>query len=261
MRDNRGFTLIEMTIVAVIVIVLTLMVLGVFIQNLNAWRLEEGLTEINASTRNAQVLMFQDLAGAASVNNNTVASALAVNLPVAGLTELEVLDAFGNPVAPATLPGPGVRFQIPLLPDVTAVPADQNGDGIIDMIDALLFFPDTLNGLNWTTPITIRLRNEDLNGDLLLSGGEDANANGALDRVIERLQDGIGGLPPNGFFTDPGETRTIANNINGLTFQLGNVGGAPTNQLNVTITSLRRLDGPDGNSVTDTLSFSVDLVN
>jgi type II secretory pathway pseudopilin PulG len=79
--------------------------------------------------------------------------------------------------------------------------------------------PTSADGLTWSAPITIQLRNEDANGDLLMSGGEDDDDNGLLDRVIERVQDMNG----DGDTTDAGEVRVLARSVDTLTFvQNGN---------------------------------------
>lgn len=115
--------------------------------------------------------------------------------------------------------------------------------------------PITVDGLTWTNPVTIRLRNEDLNGNLLLDVGEDVDGNGVLDRVVERLVDGVFGGVQDGDFTDPGETRLLARGVDGLVFNLAG------NLLTCTITSSNRADNTANALRTDTLTFSVLITN
>lgn len=235
MTNKKGFTLIETIIVFAIVIAVAAIVLRIFTQNFDAWRLGEGLTQTNSTKRVAQAMIYRELGDAGLQDDDLV-----------GLVGLAVLDANGVEVAAGT-PGTSVVFQRPQLPNVSDLPVgeeDQNDDGVVDIVDALLFFPDTLNGLLWTTPITIRLRNEDTDGDLVLDVGEDANGNGRLDRVIERIQDD--------------QTLIIANDVIALNFTLESI---QSRLLDVAITTQRRSDGPDGRVVQDTLTFSLVLVN
>ncbi|MFM1921678.1 MAG: hypothetical protein RLZZ303_3312 [Candidatus Hydrogenedentota bacterium] len=74
--------------------------------------------------------------------------------------------------------------------------------------------PRSLDGKSWSNLVEIRLRNEDKNGDLKLSGKEDEDGNDYLDRVIERLED----LNGDGEFGGPGETRILARGIDRLSF-------------------------------------------
>lgn len=74
--------------------------------------------------------------------------------------------------------------------------------------------PLTLDGLKATGRITLTVRNEDLNGNLTLDKGEDADKNGMLDRVLERLED----LDGDGRYDSPGERRVLARDIDAMTF-------------------------------------------
>jgi len=232
MKNTKGFTVLELMVVAAIFIILVIAIASLFIRTINAWNLEESLNDINASSRNTQTLMFQDLIEAGALDNATV-----------GLNGLTVLDANGDPVAQG-FQGPGVRFQRPLLPtaaEVAAIPGDQNGDNVVNMIDALLFYPDVLEGLRWTDAITIRLYNEDANGNFLMDEGEDLNDNGVLESVVQRTQGDI--------------TRVIGAHVTDLAFELNG------RQLDVTVTMARRLSASNQAQVNDTLSFSVVLEN
>lgn len=92
--------------------------------------------------------------------------------------------------------------------------------------------PLTPDGLQWTVPITFRLYNEDVNGDLRLDASEDLNQNGLLDRVIERLEDKDG----NGVYDAPGEARIVARGIDNLVFTLNG------DKLDMIITARRKSD-------------------
>ena len=232
-HTKKGFTLLELMVVTAIFVVLVLMLTGLFIRMINAWGLEEGINDINASARTTQLRIFEDIVEAGSTTNVGV-----------GLTGLTVLDADGDPVADGVA-GPGVTFQRPLLPtaaQVATVTDDQNGDGVINMIDALLVFPDTLAGLQWTDPITLRLYNEDTNGNFMLDDGEDMNDNGVLESVVIREQAGT-------------EDRIIGVHTTGLRFELNG------SQLDVEIDMSRRLSSSNMAQVGDTLAFSVVLEN
>lgn len=111
--------------------------------------------------------------------------------------------------------------------------------------------PLAIDGTAWTNPITIRLRNEDINGNLLLDGGEDVDNDGALNRVVERLED----INNDGDFNDNGETRTLSTNVDALTFTL--------NGSIMTVTMLSRRPIDDGANViaTDNLAFTVPILN
>lgn len=74
--------------------------------------------------------------------------------------------------------------------------------------------PLTLDGLKATGRITLRTRNEDSNGNLLLDKGEDADLNGTLDRVLERLED----IDGDGKYESPGEQRILARNVDAVYF-------------------------------------------
>ena len=76
--------------------------------------------------------------------------------------------------------------------------------------------PLVADGSQWSNPITIRLRNEDSDGDLRLDAGEDVDLNGILDRVVERLVD----LNGDDDFDDIGEVRVLARDIDTLIFSL-----------------------------------------
>lgn len=81
--------------------------------------------------------------------------------------------------------------------------------------DSLVFQrPLGLDGLTFSSPVTLRVRNEDTNGNLTLDTGEDLDKNGVLDRVLERTEDTNG----DGKFDQPGETRILARNIDSATF-------------------------------------------
>jgi len=234
MKNNKGFTIIEISVALTIFTALALLMFGVMQENLRAWRLGAELTTANASERTAQTLIAAELADAAMADEGGV-----------GLTGLEVLDRSGDPVLEGVV-GAGIRFQRPQMPvaaDIAAVPSDQNNDGKIDTIDALLFFPDTLNGLSWTTPITIQ--------------------HDSVNNTIVRLQDGVGGAAADGDFTDDGETRILANDVESVSFTMNGM------QLSTVVDSQRDLigqyeggeDGHEAIHLDDTLEFSVSLVN
>ena len=230
---SKGFTLLELMVVTAIFLVLVILLTGLFIRMLNAWGLEEGINDINASARTTQMRVFEDIIEAGLVTDASV-----------GLTGLTVLDANGDPVAEGVA-GPGIVFQRPQLPsaaEAATVISDQNGDGVINMIDVLLVFPATLAGTQWTTPITIRLYNEDVNGNFMMDEGEDLNDNGILESVVFREQDGV-------------ETRIIGVHTTGLEFELNG------SQLDVEITMSRRLSSSNMAEVGDSLAFSVILEN
>lgn len=115
--------------------------------------------------------------------------------------------------------------------------------------------PLSVDGLLWSTPITIQIRNEDTDGDLLLSPGEDLDENGILDRVIERLQDGVAGQPPDGDFDDPGERRILGREVGALTYVVTG------SQVDVFISCSHLVEGAVGNRYTDVISFQLYLVN
>lgn len=82
--------------------------------------------------------------------------------------------------------------------------------------DSITFqLPLALDGLKASPPITIRVRNEDTNGNLSLDEEEDLDKNGTLDRVLERLEDQNG----DGVYDQPGETRVLARNIDSISFK------------------------------------------
>lgn len=72
--------------------------------------------------------------------------------------------------------------------------------------------PLSLDGARWTRPVTLGLRNEDRNANLRLDGDEDEDANGTLDRLLERMED----LNGDGDFDDELETRVLCRNLDGL---------------------------------------------
>ncbi len=78
----------------------------------------------------------------------------------------------------------------------------------------------------WSGLITIRHRNEDVDGNLKLDEGEDVDGNGVADRVVERLED----LNGDGNFEGPGETLVLGRDIDVMAVEL--VGS----QLQVTLT-------------------------
>ncbi len=202
-KSKAGFTLIELMIATTILILLGISMTALIGQNMNLWRVEEGLANVNTSLRSAKLQLSQE------VRDATLAGDAALGVqPLA--------------VAPSV-----ISFQRPL----------------------------TADGQTWSTPITIQLLNEDANGNLVLDPGEDNNGNGVLDRTIVRTQDGIGANAADGDFTDPGETRTLAEYVDGLAFVLAG------NQLTATVTSRKRTSDLNTNAVTDNLTFSVLLVN
>jgi len=87
--------------------------------------------------------------------------------------------------------------------------------------------PISLDGLKATGVISIAVRNEDLNGDLELDKGEDADKNGALDRVLERLED----LDGDGNYNSPGERKVLARDIDAVYFARD----PGSRQINVTV--------------------------
>ncbi len=111
--------------------------------------------------------------------------------------------------------------------------------------------PLATDGTVWTSPITIQLRNEDANANLLLEPGEDLNNNGVLDRVVERLQD----INGDGDFLDNGETRTLSNNVDVMTLTLNGT------VMTVNLVSRRPIDDAANMFATDNLTFTVPIMN
>ncbi len=68
----------------------------------------------------------------------------------------------------------------------------------------------------WSTPIIIRHRNEDTNGNLKRDPGEDLDENGVADRVVERLED----INGDGSFDGPGETIVLGRSIDAMAAQV-----------------------------------------
>jgi len=139
-----------------------------------------------------------------------------------------------------------------LLGDVSQVPAiqplTQNAN---PGTSVTIQQPLAIDGTVWTNPITIQLRNEDANANLLLEPGEDLNNNGALDRVVERLED----INQDGDFNDPGEIRTLSTNVDVLTFTLnGQI-------MTVNLVSRRPIDDAANMIATDNLTFTVPILN
>ncbi len=109
-------------------------------------------------------------------------------LSVAALNNHESMDPIVEGLSIEGDPPSSITFQKPLVSDQT----------------------------EWSGAITIRLRNEDMDDDLILDSGEDVDGNGVLDRVVERLED----LDGSGDFEGPGETRVLARNMDSMIFQL-----------------------------------------
>jgi prepilin-type N-terminal cleavage/methylation domain-containing protein len=93
--------------------------------------------------------------------------------------------------------------------------------------------PLSMDGAEWTRPITFRLRNEDKNANLALDGDEDEDSNGLLDRVLERVEDVNG----DGDYDDVTETKVLCRNLDGLIFDREN----NSRTLNVTLIARTRL--------------------
>jgi len=136
--------------------------------------------------------------------------------------------------------------------DLTATPPTI-GLTIGEDADSVKFhLPASARGGAWSAPVTYRLRNEDLDGDLELDSDEDVDKNGVLDRVIERLQDADG----NGVIT-PAETRVVARNVDEL--KLVRRPGTPW--VDVTIVSRSQDAGRAGAIVSQSSSISVMVKN
>jgi hypothetical protein len=111
--------------------------------------------------------------------------------------------------------------------------------------------PRSLDGVVWSTPITISARNEDLDGDLLLDSDEDTDGNGVLDRVIERMED----LNDDGDFTDPGETRVLVRKVDFLTMQLNE------NLLSITVNCTELAQNGSETIIQSSLNFTIPITN
>ncbi len=133
--------------------------------------------------------------------------------------------------------------------DLYSVAVDETGSAITFQV------PEPLAGEDqfaYSTPITYRLENEDLNGNGRLDPDEDANDDGVLTRRIVRSQDGVD-VP-----------IASANSIDSVTFQLVANQATGNNQLttvNIQLSGSKRYGPGEGKLVVSELESSIRLVN
>lgn len=166
-RANKGYTLLELSIVVGMTTVLGVISGTVMIRGLQVVGIQNAYADVSDAMRTAALSLSNELA--LGVLNDIPGNALLKGLKI-------------DPKA-----ADSITFQLPL----------------------------ALDGLKASRSITVRVRNEDVNGNLIMDDDEDTNKNGILDRVLERLED----INGDGLYDQPGETRVLASNIDKVSFQ------------------------------------------
>lgn len=138
---------------------------------------------------------------------------------------------------------------LPPLNEVTvnANPADRCPTEIVFQV------PTDGTGLRWSQPIRFRFYNEDVDGNGVLSPGEDADGDRTLSRRLLRLED----LNGDGDTADATETRVVAgaNNLSDVQFAVND------DVITVTLAAEKHLDGRRDQPVTMSVTSQVYLQN
>ena len=166
-KSNKGYTLLELSIVVGMTTVLGVISGTVMIRGMQVVGIQNAYADVSEAMRTSALTLSNELS--LGVLNDIPGNALLKGLLI-------------DPKAASS-----ITYQVPL----------------------------ALDGLKASPAITVRVRNEDTNKNLILDDDEDVDKNGVLDRVLERVED----LDGDGTYDQPGETRVLARNVDSITFR------------------------------------------
>ena len=234
---SGGYTLLEVMIVAALLSGICLVTSVVLVRSTRTWRVQEAQVALSSALRDSAMSIRQEM-------------------EEASWEERSELDP---PVAALAISG-GSKVVRDSGTSRTSADARINSDavqptGSFGIANAAVTFhaPLALDGESWSVPITIRLRNEDLNHNLVLDLKEDLDGSGTLDRLVERVEDRNG----DGDLEDPGEVRILGVGVDGMTFTRND----DERSVSVELTGRERADDTGARMVTDTLRFTVHVKN